>query len=304
MKANYTGVCAGGNRNPMKDKGMAGRKFRFAPSPNGRLHLGHAYSALFSWQQAHLHEGQCLLRIEDIDTARCRQEYVDAIAEDLRWLGLDWPEPVRRQSRHMHDYIAVIDRLERLRLLYPCFCTRSQLAALDGPRDPDGAVLYPGYCRLLTAPERQRRMTAGQPYALRLDMAKAIVAAGQHLTFHEMGTGPAGETGLVPCHPERWGDVILARKDIGTSYHLAVVHDDALQAITHVTRGHDLFHATSIHRVLQSILDLPQPAYIHHRLIPGDTGRKLSKSAGDRSLASLREEGITASDVRTLLGFG
>ncbi len=303
MKADYTGTPGGSNRNDER-RMMAGRKFRFAPSPNGRLHLGHAYSALFSWQQARLHDGQCLLRIEDIDTARCRQEYVDAIAEDLSWLGLHWPQPVRRQSRHMHDYIAVIDRLERLRLLYPCFCTRAQLATHEGPRDPDGAVIYPGHCRLLTAQERQRRMTAGQPYALRLDMAKAIVAAGSNLTFRELGTGPDGQTGTVACQPQRWGDVILARKDIGTSYHIAVVHDDALQAITHVTRGHDLFHATSIHRVLQSILEFPQPAYIHHPLIPDETGRKLSKSAGDRSLASLRDDGATAADIRILLGFG
>jgi glutamyl-Q tRNA(Asp) synthetase len=282
---------------------MARRRFRFAPSPNGRLHLGHAYSALFTQREARRHDGLFTLRIEDIDTFRCKQEFVDGIFEDLAWLGLKWPEPVRRQSKHLHEYIAFIDRLERLRLLYPCFCTRAKLNAIDGPKDPDGAPVYPGFCRLMTKWERQRRMVAGEPYALRLDMAKAIVAGGENLAFREEGVGPAGETGLVPCNPKAWGDVVLARKDIGTSYHIAVVHDDALEGITHVTRGQDLFHATSIHRVLQSILELPQPVYIHHPLIPDETGRKLSKSAGDRSLASLREAGVSADEIRRELGF-
>lgn len=282
---------------------MAARKFRFAPSPNGRLHLGHAYSALFTEREARRHDGLFMLRIEDIDTFRCKQEYVDGIFEDLAWLGLSWPEPVRRQSKHLHEYITFIDRLERLRLLYPCFCTRAKLSTADGPHDPDGAPVYPGFCRLMTSWERQRRMTAGEPYALRLDMAKAIVAAGSNLTFREQGMGPGGETGLVACNPKAWGDVVLARKDIGTSYHIAVVHDDALQGITHVTRGQDLFYATSVHRVLQSILDLPQPVYIHHGLIPDETGRKLSKSASDRSLASLRDAGVTAEEIRQEFGF-
>ena len=282
---------------------MAARKFRFAPSPNGRLHLGHAYSALFTEREARRHDGLFMLRIEDIDTFRCKQEYVDGIFEDLTWLGLSWPEPVRRQSKHLHEYITFIDRLERLRLLYPCFCTRAKLSTADGPHDPDGAPVYPGFCRLMTSGERQRRMTAGEPYALRLDMAKAIVAAGSNLTFREQGMGPGGETGLVACNPKAWGDVVLARKDIGTSYHIAVVHDDALQGITHVTRGQDLFYATSVHRVLQTILNLPQPVYIHHGLIPDETGRKLSKSAGDRSLASLRDAGVTAEEIRQEFGF-
>lgn len=282
---------------------MAARRFRFAPSPNGRLHLGHAYSALFTSQQAHALEGQFILRIEDIDTFRCKPEFIAGVYEDLAWLGLTWPEPVRLQSRHMHEYTAIIDRLERLRLLYPCFCTRAKLNELEGPKDPDGAPVYPGHCRLMTKWERQRRMTAGEPFALRLDMAKAIVAAGGHLTFRELGEGPNGETGSVTCQPQAWGDVILARKDIGTSYHVAVVHDDALQGITHVTRGQDLFHATSVHRVLQSILELPQPVYMHHGLVSDETGRKLSKSEGDRSLASLREAGVSAHQVRSELGF-
>jgi glutamyl-Q tRNA(Asp) synthetase len=282
---------------------MAGSIFRFAPSPNGRLHLGHAYSALFTAQQARLHEGRLLLRIEDIDRARCKPEFAEQALADLEWLGVSWSQPVRYQSRHMHEYTVIIDRLERLGLLYPCFCTRAKLANVQGPKDPDGTTVYPGYCRLMTRADRSRRMTAAEPYALRLDMAKAIVAASPHLSFRESGTGPDGETGNIACTPQVWGDVILARKDIATSYHVAVVHDDAVQGITHVTRGIDLFHATSIHRVLQSILKFPAPAYVHHKLISDDTGRKLSKSFGDRSLASLREQGITAAEIREHLGF-
>ena len=282
---------------------MAGSMFRFAPSPNGRLHLGHAYSALFTAQQARLHDGTFLVRIEDIDRARCKPEFAEQALDDLKWLGLEWSQPVRHQSRHMHEYTSIIDRLERLQLLYPCFCTRARLSGARGPEDPDGGTVYPGYCRLMTRMERNRRMTAGEPYALRLDMAKAIVAAGPGLSFHEGGRGPAAETGTVICTPQVWGDVILARKDIGTSYHVAVVHDDAVQGITHVTRGIDLFHATSIHRVLQSILEFPVPAYIHHKLISDDTGRKLSKSLGDLSLAALRDEGVTPEMIREQLGF-
>lgn len=282
---------------------MAGSIFRFAPSPNGRLHLGHAYSALFTQQQAKIHNGKFLLRIEDIDRARCKPEFADDAQADLQWLGLDWPLPVRHQSRHLQEYTVVIDRLERLGLLYPCFCTRAKLSTAQGPRDPDGATIYPGYCRLMTRMDRSRRMTAAEPYALRLDMAKAIVAAGSGLSFHETGCGPDGETGTVACAPQLWGDVVLARNDIATSYHVAVVHDDAVQGITHVTRGIDLFHATSVHRVLQSILEFPAPAYIHHKLISDDSGRKLSKSLGDRSIAALRDEGVTPDMIRVQLGF-
>lgn len=282
---------------------MAGSIFRFAPSPNGRLHLGHAYSALFTAQQTKIHDGKFLLRIEDIDRARCKPEFAENAQTDLQWLGLDWPQPVRHQSRHLHEYTVVIDRLERLGLLYPCFCTRAKLSTVHGRKDPDGTTVYPGYCRLLTKRDRSRRMTAAEPYALRLDMAKAIVAAGSDLGFCESGCGPDGETGSIVCAPQVWGDVILARKDIATSYHVAVVHDDAMQGVTHITRGIDLFHATSIHRVLQSILELPTPTYIHHKLISDDTGRKLSKSLGDRSLAALRDEGVTPHMIRALLGF-
>ncbi len=276
---------------------------RFAPSPNGRLHLGHAYSALFTAAKARELDGRMFLRIEDIDWLRCKPEHTDGILEDLAWLGLDWEQPVRRQSEHMASYTTALDRLDKLRLLYPCFCTRKQLAERAGKRDPDGAILYPGTCRLLTAPERMRRMTAGEPYALRLDMRKAMVAAGDRIRFTELGEGPAGETGRLSIEPQRWADVVLARKDIGTSYHIAVVVDDAVQGITHVTRGQDLFYATDIHRLLQMLLELPAPVYCHHRLIGDETGRKLSKSAADLSLKSLREAGVSPEDVRRELGF-
>jgi glutamyl-Q tRNA(Asp) synthetase len=258
---------------------------------------------LFTAQKTREHGGEFLLRIEDIDRARCKPELAEAAFEDLRWLGLKWPEPVRFQSRHMHDYTFMIDRLERLRLLYPCFCTRAKLGKTGGPKDPDGTIIYPGHCKLMTKMEQNRRMTASEPYALRLDMEKAVLAAGPSLSFQELGSGPEGETGLVMCNPKAWGDVIVARKDIATSYHIAVVHDDALQNIAYVTRGIDLFHATSIHRLLQSILDLPVPRYIHHPLIPDEAGRKLSKSAGDKSLAALREEGVTPEQIKRQLGF-
>lgn len=273
---------------------------RFAPSPNGALHLGHAYSALYSTAKARELEGRMLLRIEDIDWLRCKPAYVEQIFEDLAWLGLEWPEPVWRQSEHMAAYTTALDRLDRLRLLYPCFCSRKQIAERARDHDPDGAPLYSGSCRLLTASDRMKRMVAGEPYAMRLDMRKAMVAGGSGITFTEQGEG---ETGRLAIAPERWGDVVLARKDIGTSYHIAVVVDDAAQGITHVTRGQDLFAATDIHRLLQVLLELPTPVYCHHRLIGDEVGRKLSKSAKDRSLKSLRIAGVTAQEVRQVLDF-
>ncbi len=278
-------------------------RLRFAPSPNGPLHLGHAYSALYSQAKAAELEGRLLLRIEDIDTVRCKPQFSDWLIEDLQWLGITWHGEVRRQSAHLTAYTTALDRLERLRLLYPCFCTRKKLAQSRAGRDPDGAPLYPGTCKLMTARDRMQAMTAGIPYALRLDMRKAMVAAGGGLTFLEHEQGPAGETGKVAITPEVWGDVVLARKDIGTSYHIAVVVDDALQKISHVTRGQDLFYATSIHRILQVLLEVPAPQYFHHRLISDEAGRKLSKSAGDQSLRSLRAAGVSAEDVRKALGF-
>ncbi len=281
--------------------------FRFAPSPNGALHLGHAYSALFTAQAAQAARGRFLLRIEDIDGARTREDHVENIYRDLAWLGLTWETPVRRQSHHAPDYRAALAKLEALGVLYPCYATRGDIAAVirdlpDHPKDPDGSPLYPGLHRNLSEAERRQFAEAGRPAALRLDMARACeIAHGMSaapLTFTEDGEGVAGACGLLPARPEIWGDVVLARKDINNSYHLAVVVDDALQRVSTVTRGQDLFFATHLHRLLQVLLGLPEPRYRHHRLIRDEAGEKLSKSAGDRSLASLREHGVTARQVR------
>ena len=281
--------------------------FRFAPSPNGRLHLGHAYSALFSAREAQRADGRFLLRIEDIDLLRCRSEFVEGIYEDLAWLGLSWEQPVRRQSEHFETYFEAIDRLQELDVLYPCYATRSEIrAAVEGkadhPLDPDGAPVYPGLYR-----DGSETAEPERPYALRMNHALAIRLVceklGRRPSFRETGSGPAGESGVLPVTPEIWGDVVLARKDIRTSYHIAVVVDDALQNITHIMRGQDLFAATHIHRVLQVLLDLPEPVYCHHPLISDETGRKLAKSANDQSLASLREAGVSADQIKEELGF-
>ncbi len=285
--------------------------FRFAPSPNGYLHLGHAYSAMLNAQMAAEAGGRLLLRIEDIDATRCRPEYEAAIFEDLRWLGLAWEEPVRRQSEHLDAYADALARLAARGLIYPSFESRAEIAALvaagerEGPWpcDPDGAPLYPGTAKVLTPQERDRRMAAGDPYALRLDMVAALAAlGGAALAWTENGAGPAGETGRVPAHPSRWGDVVLARKDIPTSYHLSVVVDDALQGITHVVRGRDLFAATGLHRLLQILLVLPEPIYHHHRLILDGEGRKLSKSTRATGLRELRAGGASPADIRSMIG--
>lgn len=280
---------------------------RFAPSPSGELHLGHAYSALFTQGKARELGARLILRIEDIDFLRCRAEFTDAIFRDLEWLGLTWEEPVRIQSAHMDDYRSALARLDAMGLLYPCFATRGDIArAIEGnpdhPRDPDGSPVYPGLSKSLSPEDRDRRIAAGEPHALRIDMARALEAAAAKtalpLTFRELEAGPAGETGTLEADPAVWGDVVVARKDIGVSYHIAVVTDDALQGVTHVTRGHDLFPATAIHRLLQVLLGLPEPVYMHHGLIRDDTGRRLSKTARDQSIASLREAGVTAQDIR------
>ncbi len=284
---------------------------RFAPSPNGLLHLGHAYSALFSWRWAERHAGRFLLRIEDIDFTRTREKYVSAIYEDLAWLGITWETPVRRQSRHIDEYHRLLDELKTRGLVYPCFCSRRILAEHarrhpDWPRDPEGTPLYPGTCRTLTQDEQEERLARGDRPVWRLDMRKALASIGERahtLTWQEEGTGPEGEKGLIHADPARYGDVVLGRRDIGISYHLAVVHDDALQAITHVTRGQDLFHATALHRLLQELFALPAPVYVHHPLITDTTGRKLSKRFRDRALSTLRAEGISAEDVKGFLGF-
>jgi glutamyl-Q tRNA(Asp) synthetase len=283
--------------------------FRFAPSPNGYLHLGHAYSALLNHDLAQSASGRLLLRIEDIDPARCRPEYQDAIDEDLGWLGIRWEAPVRRQSEHLADYQRALETLSSQGLVYPSFESRAEIAKLvaareaDGPwpRDPDGAPLYPGAAKQLPEAERARLIASGAPYALRLDMNTAIARAGD-LTWTEQGEGPNGETGVIAANPKAWGDVILARKETPTSYHLSVVVDDALQGITDVVRGQDLFHATGVHRLLQRLLDLPEPAYRHHRLIRDEAGHKLAKSTGSTGLRELRAEGMTPSDVRGAVG--
>ena len=282
--------------------------FRFAPSPNGYLHLGHAYSALLNYDLARRAGGRLLLRIEDIDTTRCKPEFEAAIVEDLAWLGIAWDRPVRRQSEHLDVYRDAVEKLAAQGLIYPGFESRSEIAKLVAereakgpwPRDPDGAPLYPGMAKLLTSGERMRLIESGAPYALRLDMAAARARAGD-LAWIEQGEGPDGETGMVTAQPQVWGDVILARKETPTSYHLSVVVDDALQGVTDVVRGHDLFWATSVHRLLQQLLDLPQPAYRHHRLVLDAAGRKLSKSNRATGLRELRVSGATPADIRRLV---
>jgi glutamyl-Q tRNA(Asp) synthetase len=283
--------------------------FRFAPSPNGYLHLGHACSALLNFGLARHTGGRFLLRIEDIDPTRCKPEFETAIYEDLAWLGIAWEEPVRRQSQHLADYRDAVEKLSAEGLVYPSFESRREIAGLLAqrevndrwPRDPDGAPLYPGVAKVLSAHERARLLESGAPYALRLDVAAACARAGG-LVWIEHGEGPSGETGTVPARPETWGDVILARRETPTSYHLSVVIDDALQGVTEVVRGQDLFWSTSVHRLLQALLGLPQPAYRHHRLIFDGAGRKLSKSTEATGLRELRGAGMTAADIRRLVG--
>ncbi len=284
--------------------------FRFAPSPNGLLHLGHALSALVDFEAAEAVDGRFLLRIEDIDVARCTPAFEAAILSDLAWLGLRWEQPVRRQSEHFDDYRAALEVLIDAGVVYPSFLSRGDLrravSSAGGdegswPRDPDGAPLAPTGERDLSETERRAMMESGTPYAWRLDMDKALDHAGDDIVWSEAGSGPEGETGEIRADPRRWGDVILARKDTPVGYHLAVVVDDALQGVTHVVRGRDLFHATAVHRLLQVLLGLPAPSYRHHRLVLGDDGRKLSKSRGDTALAALRTAGLTPADIRRLV---
>lgn len=287
--------------------------FRFAPSPNGYLHLGHAYSALYTQQMATAMGGRFLLRIEDIDIGRVRREYETAIYEDLAWLGIQWEEPVRRQSEHFAFYANYLEQLKSLGLLYPCFSTRREIAEAvrarnDPPqRDPDGAFLYPGLHKDMPEDERRARIASGASYAMRLNMPMAVTLAeelaGGPIRFKCFAHGDSGiSTSAELTRPERWGDVVLARKDAPTSYHLAVTVDDALQGVTHITRGADLHAATDIHRLLQILLKLPEPVYCHHLLVLDETGRKLSKSHGDKSLRSLRREGRTREDIIRLAG--
>jgi len=284
--------------------------FRFAPSPNGFLHLGHAFSALLNYELARQSGGRFLLRIEDIDATRCRPEFEAAIYEDLGWLGISWETPERRQSEHLSDFRAAVEKLSDRGLIYPAFESRAEIARLVAeretaspwPRDPDGAPLYPGAAKSFSAAARRQLIEQGMPYALRLDMAAAC-AQVPHLNWVEHGEGPDGETGIVAARPGAWGDVILARKEMPTSYHLSVVIDDALQGVTDVVRGQDLFWSTSVHRLLQSLLGIPQPAYRHHRLVLDGAGQKLSKSTKATALRELRRDGATPGDIRRLVGF-
>ena len=283
--------------------------FRFAPSPNGYLHLGHAYSALLNFDLARQRGGAFLLRIEDIDATRCRPEYEAAIYEDLRWLGIAWEAPVRRQSEHFAAYREAIEKLSAQGLIYPSFESRAEIARLVAdrevqgpwPRDPDGTPLYPGNARSMSGAERERRIKAGEPYALRLDMPAAMACAGA-LSWIEAGAGPASETGRITADPSAWGDVILARKEVPGSYHLTVVVDDAFQHVSDVVRGKDLEAATSVHRLLQVLLGLPEPAYFHHRLILDENGQKLSKSRGSETIRARRAAGETAAELIAGLG--
>jgi glutamyl-Q tRNA(Asp) synthetase len=288
--------------------------FRFAPSPNGHLHLGHALSALLNFDLARRSDGRFLLRIEDIDPARCKPEFEAAIYEDLAWLGISWEQPVRRQSEHLGAYREALEKLSAEGLVYPAFESRAEIARLIAqqesaerwPRDPDGAPLYPETSKSLTPDERKGLIDSSAPYALRLDMARARARAGEleptGLAWTELGEGPDGESNIVAAWPEAWGDVILARKETPTCYHLSVAIDDALQGVTEVVRGQDLFWSTSVHRLLQRLLGLPEPSYRHHRLIRDAGGQKLSKSTQATGLRELRAQGVTPANIRRLVG--
>ena len=271
---------------------------RFAPSPTGQLHLGHAHSALFAHRVAREAGGKFLLRLEDIDPVRCRPEFATAILEDLAWLGLAWEQEVRVQSQHLPDYRAVLDQFSARGLLYPCFCTRADIAreiaaSAHAPHGPDG-VLYPGTCRALSPAERQARIDAGTPYALRLDMARAVAEAGALSFIDGEDTGTAT--------PEIFGDVVLGRKDVPASYHLCVTHDDAAQGVTLVTRAEDLRPAAHLHRLLQALMGWPVPRWRHHALLLGADGRRYAKRDRGVTLRDLRAAGRSPSELRAMAG--
>lgn len=273
---------------------------RFAPSPTGFLHLGHAFAALTAARAGN----RFLLRIEDIDQTRCRAEFEAAIYEDLAWLGLAWEKPVLRQSERFGAYRAALDKLQNEDLLYPCFCTRAEIAAeiaraCAAPHGPERPV-YPGTCRHLSDAQRRERIASSAAYALRLDAQKAADRAGA-LSFQENGAGPQGEHGIIAVDPLLFGDIVLARKETPAAYHLAVVVDDAFQSVSLVTRGNDLFAAAHIQRVLQALLGLPAPAYAHHKLILDETGKKFSKRDSAVTLRALREDGVTPDQIRARL---
>ena len=270
---------------------------RFAPSPTGYLHLGHAFSALTAWRRAREGGGRFLLRLEDIDPVRCRPEYAAAILEDLTWIGLDWDGPVRVQSEHLADYRGVLEGLTERGLLYPCFCTRGDIAreiaaSASAPHAPDGGLVYPGLCRRVSECERAARIAAGDRFALRLDMQRAVT---EPLSFQEEGEG------TIMCDPAAFGDVVLARNDAPASYHLCVTHDDTLQGVTLVTRGEDLRPATHLHRLLQSLMGWPVPTYAHHRLLTDPAGKRLAKRDCAATVRDLRLRGMSPADVVRLL---
>jgi glutamyl-Q tRNA(Asp) synthetase len=284
--------------------------FRFAPSPNGDLHLGHAYSALLNRKLARQAGGRLLLRIEDIDTTRSTPAFEAGIYRDLEWLGIDWEKPARRQSEHFADYRAALERLIADGLVYPAFMSRGDIRAFiaesgrtkSWPHDPDGAPLYPPADKALSQSERRRRIAEGLPFAWRLDVGAAVERVGGSLSWLEFADEALSATEPVEAAPQAWGDVVIARRDVPTSYHLSVVVDDALQGVSHVVRGRDLYLATSVQRLLQELLGLSPPRYLHHRLILGPDGRKLSKSFRDTGLAALREAGVTPFEIAAMTG--
>ncbi|WP_298746954.1 tRNA glutamyl-Q(34) synthetase GluQRS [uncultured Brevundimonas sp.] len=278
---------------------------RFAPSPTGRLHRGHAFSALTAWTAARAAGGRFILRIEDIDAARCRPEFEAGVREDLAWLGLDWEEPVRRQSEHLADYAAVVETLRRRGLLYRCFRTRREIVdaiggAPHGPADNVRPGPHP-------AAEEAALLAGGRPFAWRLSLDRARAALGEAawraLAFIEEGAGPGGERGRIPARPGTAGDLVVARKDAGAAYHVAVTHDDALQGVTHVIRGEDLFEAAHVQVLLQALMGWPTPVYRHHRLLAGADGRRLAKRDNAATLAQLRVDGVRPDALRAELGF-
>lgn len=275
---------------------------RFAPSPTGYLHLGHAHTALTAWRRARQISGKFRLRIEDIDQGRCRPDFTEAIKHDLTWLGIDWDGPVRVQSEHFDEYRAVLANLAARDLVYPCFCTRVEIAreierAGGAPQARDGGRLYPGTCRRHSADERAARLASGQAYALRLDVGRALATIVGTLSFEEE------REGRRECRPEQFGDVVLGRKETPASYHLCVAHDDARQGVTLVTRGVDLKSATDLHRLIQALMNWPAPTYAHHRLLKNAEGARLAKRDGAASLRLLRAQGCSAAKVRALAGF-
>ncbi|HEY4164013.1 MAG TPA: tRNA glutamyl-Q(34) synthetase GluQRS [Dongiaceae bacterium] len=273
---------------------------RFAPSPTGHLHLGHAHSALLAWRTAERSGGRFLLRIEDIDRSRCRPEFEAAIAEDLAWLGLDWERPVRRQSEHFEEYGSVLSRLEEIGVLYPCFCSRKDIAAAASAPHGSEGVIYPGTCRNLDPILAVERQARGDPFALRLDVAKAHRISGP-IAFRNIE--PDGNEREIPARPERLGDVVLGRRDVPASYHLCVTWDDHVQGVNLVIRGEDLRDSTHIHRLLQALLGLATPHYRHHLLLTNETGIRLSKRDGAQALRALRAAGVDGGAVRAMAGF-